>query len=321
VVIAIIGALIALLLPAVQSAREAARRVQCLNNFKQIGIALHNYHDAFGSFPIGRMGIGYSYSNTPWWNDQRKSWTFSILPFFEQTSAFAAINFDLPFYYRDNTTVIRLQNNSFQCPSDGPSIQEPDTAYPRGKGNFAANWGNTHYFQDEPDRGSGQGTPGGDPYVRGPMGTVKFTGAPFKGNISTSLSNILDGTNNTILVGEVILGKNAPGGLWDHRGDVFNDDYNCSSFMTYTPPNSPIPDQMGGDDPTGFPWCAQGYMNNPPCNGSIPAFNASRSRHPGGVNTLFGDGSVRFVRNAISLDVWRALGSPAAGEVVSGDAY
>src|SRR5215218_9304305 len=123
VVIAIIGVLIALLLPAVQAAREAARRSQCTNNFKQMGIAMHNYHDINNALPIGRQDA------------QRRTWAMSILPFLEQGNLFGAINFSQPFYERANTTVIRSAISGFQCPSDRPSIQEPDTAYPRSKSN------------------------------------------------------------------------------------------------------------------------------------------------------------------------------------------
>ena len=105
VVIAIIAVLIALLLPAVQAAREAARRSQCVNNLKQLGLAMHNYHQVNGTFPIGRMGIGYGYGNNV---DQRRTWAFSVLPFFEQAQAFNAINFSLPFYDSTNTTIIRI---------------------------------------------------------------------------------------------------------------------------------------------------------------------------------------------------------------------
>ena len=323
VVIAIIGVLIALLLPAVQAAREAARRTQCVNNFKQMGLAMHNYHDTVGSFPIGRMGSGYSYAPQ---GGQRRTWAFSILPYFEQNNLFNAINFSLQFYERPNTTVIRTPLNVFQCPSDTPSIQEPDTPYPRGKGNIAVNWGNTHFYQDEAGRGSGtwslSGGPGGGNPFTGPVGgAVLFSGAPFKGNVSTSMRDMTDGTSNTILCGEVIMGFNAAGGLYDHRGDVFNDDYNCTMFNTYTAPNSKVPDSMGGDA-KGRPWCSYGLVSNvPPCAGGSPPFNASRSRHPGGVNTLLADGSVRFTKDSINLQAWRGLGSPNGGEVISADSY
>src|ERR1700678_835829 len=101
VVIAIIAVLIALLLPAVQAAREAARRSQCVNNLKQLGLAMHNYHDAQGSFPIGRTGLGFTYPNTS--IDDRRTWAFGILPQLEQSSLFNAINFNLSFYVPQQT--------------------------------------------------------------------------------------------------------------------------------------------------------------------------------------------------------------------------
>ncbi len=299
VVIAIIGVLIALLLPAVQSAREAARRAQCTNNFKQLGLALHNYHDSVGSFPIGRMGIGYNYAPQ---RGQRRTWAFSVLPYFEQTNLFNAINFSLQFYESANTTIIRTPLAMFQCPSDQPSIQEPDTPYPRAKGNVAANWGNTHFYQDE-----NRGATWPNPWNTGPMGLQGaplgnyFRGAPFRGNKPSSVSEFLDGTSQTLFVGEVIIGQNAAGGAYDHRGDIFNDDLNCTMFFTYTTPNSKIPDVMGGNA-QGYPWCSYGKLPNvPPCTGGIPSFNTARSRHPGGVNLLFADGSVHFIKDTIDI--------------------
>ncbi len=312
VVIAIIAVLIALLLPAVQAAREAARRTQCVNNFKQLGLGMHNYHDALGSFPIGRMGSGYSYPNQP---GQRRTWAFSVLPFLEQGNLFNAINFSRQFYESPNTTVIRTPIKMFQCPSDFPTIQEPDTPYPRGKGNFGVNWGNTHFFQAE----TGQGIESVNP-MTGLAGSVLFAGAPFKGNVASILSEFIDGTSNTLLVAEVIMGPNSAGGMYDHRGDVFNDDRNCTMFMAYTPPNSKISDVMGGNA-KGQPWCSVGDSRTPPCTGGYPTFNAARSRHPGGVNALLADGSVKFFKDTINLAVWRSLSSPGGGEVVSSDSY
>ncbi len=322
VVIAIIAVLIGLLLPAVQAAREAARRAQCINNFKQMGLAMHNYHDTNGSFPIGRMGDGYNYAPQ---RNQRRTWAFSILPFFEQSNLFNAINFSLMFYERANTTVIRTPMAMYQCPSDQSSgiIQEPDTPFPRAKGNFAANWGNTHFYQDETGRGAGWPNPWntGPMLLQGAPGGNSFMGAPFKGNKSTGLNEMTDGTSNSILIGEVIMGANAAGGRYDHRGDVFNDDHNCTMFFTYTTPNSKVPDRMAGNA-QGRPWCSFGLIAGvPPCTGGTPTFNASRSRHPGGVNTLFGDGSVKFMKDSVNVATWRAIGSPNGGEVVSSDSY
>lgn len=306
VVIAIIGVLIALLLPAVQSAREAARRSQCVNNFKQIGLALHNYHGTNNAFPIGRMGSGYSYASG---EPNRRTWVMSILPDLEQGPLYNAINFHWSFYVLQNTTIIRTTINAYQCPSDTPSQASLGNAYLRTKGNVAANWGNSHFWQNE------SGRDGTDPYS-GPYGVVKYLGAPFQPNKSTNLRDMTDGTANTMLIGEVIAGKETSSSA-DHRGDIWNDDYNCAMFMAYTTPNSPIPDQMG----TNAIYCGYGTLNNPVCKTGTPAFNTARSRHSGGVNILFGDGSVRFVKNSIAPEIWRALSSPQGGEVVSSDAY
>ena len=327
VVIAIIGILIALLLPAVQAAREAARRAQCTNNFKQAGIALHNYHSAYNILPIGHTGEYYDYSSPS--NPcvcpgdcqgvtcQRRSWAVGLLPHLEQGAGFNAFNCSQAFHGPENKSVVMMVISSFVCPSDRPSLQESGTPAVRTKGNLAANLGNTNYFQDE-NRPEAQ-----NPFP-GPIGTVAFTGAPFKANFSVGFQEITDGTSGTILLAETIMGQNfvVPSGgdatgAYDHRGDYWNDDFNASSFETYTPPNSLIPDQAGS---SGL-YCGPNYSINPPCNHNNPAFNAARSRHSGGVLVLFGDGSSRFVKNSVAVTVWRALGSPAAGEVIGNDQY
>jgi prepilin-type processing-associated H-X9-DG protein len=277
------------------------------------------------------MGIGGTYVNTT--VSQRRTWQYSTLPYYEQSAVFNSFNFSVGFYYPQNTTIIKLQISVLQCPSQTPSIQEPDSPYPRGKGSIAANWGNTGYYQGCTAFGTGaQGQAGGDPYTGGPVlnGAVVYnSGAPFKANSSTNLRDMIDGTSNTLLCSEVIIGictnyfapKAWPGNLgsygpYDHRGDIFNDDYNCTMFMTYTTPNSTIPDQMGS-----YVFCGNLFMGNAPGNDSSPAWNASRSRHPGGVNSLFADGSVHFVKNSVNVLTWRSLGSPGAGEVLSSDSY
>ena len=154
------------------------------------------------------------------------------------------------------------------------------------------------------------------------QGLVVFTGCAFTINNCFGLNFFSDGTSGTILIGEVIVGQNRaggdnPAGAYDHRGDIYNDDYNGTMFMTYTSPNSPIPDQRFD---ALYVW-PERFDGNPPCNANVPAFNASRSRHPGGVNTLFADGHVKFVSDGVNIGVWRPLSSPASGEVVAHGAY
>src|SRR5262249_9115628 len=146
-----------------------------------------------------------------------------------------------------------------------------------------------------------------------PGNPVPFLGAPFTCDRSFGVQNITDGTSNTLLMAEVIIGATQPTNLYEHRGDVYNDDYNCAMSMGYTPPNAQVPAWIANG------YCRYPYLTNPPCTGttggSNNAYNASRSYHPGGVNALLADGSVRFSKNTISYTVWRALASTTGGEV------
>jgi prepilin-type N-terminal cleavage/methylation domain-containing protein/prepilin-type processing-associated H-X9-DG protein len=304
VVIAIIAVLIALLLPAVQAAREAARRTQCVNNLKQFGLAMHNYHDTQGAFPIGRMGLGFSYPGTG--SDNRRTWAFAILPFLEQGAVYNAINSSLSFYVAQQTTVLKTAVAMFHCPSDPQSfsIEVGNTANARYEGNYVVNWGSTHYGQDQSPSNAKWPNP-----FAGPFGTVMFLSAPFTGNLSRNVSYFTDGTSNTLLMADVIVGMDGTGSNYDTRGDVYNDDIPCTMFMAYTHPNSAIPDQAS-------PYCVWPQGVNPKCVKVNPAFCAARSFHSGGVNALMGDGSVKFFKNSININTWRALSSPNGGEVI-----
>ncbi len=309
VVIAIIAVLIALLLPAVQAAREAARRAQCVNNLKQLGLAMHNYHDTNGLLPIGRQ------------NSPRRTWAFSILTTMEGTNLFNSINFTTDFYQRSNTTAILVNVATFDCPSDpgGSNIEEPTTPYPRAKASYMVNYGNASWHQDGTRPGQ---APGHNPFtpeqvlaqVPGPYMTVTYLPGPFTGDKSYGLRDFTDGTSNTVMLSEVRIGINK-GNSSDHRGDIYNDDRNCFEFHMYSPPNTKIYDQMEG-------YCLYPNATNPPCvNTNLTSYNAARSFHPGGVNAAMGDGSVRFVKETIAVVTWRALGSINGGEVISADSY
>jgi prepilin-type N-terminal cleavage/methylation domain-containing protein/prepilin-type processing-associated H-X9-DG protein len=327
VVIAIIAVLIALLLPAVQSAREAARRISCTNNLKQMGLAMHNYHQALGTFPIGAMGIrgpqvvnngGFYPDGTPAAN-HRRTWAFMILPYLEQATMYQAINFSLPFNPPTgaaNNTISEILIPGFSCPSD-PTVNQIDQNN-RREGNYVVNWGNTNWAQNMQF-----GTTSYNPFVGNalvPMGqNVPFLGAPFTMDKAYGVQNLTDGTSNTLLMAEVTIGATQPTNLYEHRGDIYNDDYNCAMFMGYTPPNSTYPDWIANG------YCRFPYLTNPPCTGTTGgapnAYNASRSYHPGGVNALMSDGSVKFFKNTTNIAVWRSLASSSGGEVISSDAY
>ncbi|MEO6811751.1 MAG: DUF1559 domain-containing protein [Isosphaeraceae bacterium] len=293
VVIAIIGVLIALLLPAVQAAREAARRSQCVNNMKQIGLAMHNYHDTMGSLPPGKFDCCYG------------TWKLAVLPYMEQQPLYNSWNMDrnstsnpvsMTYSSPTQSTTTQAQINSLLCPSDTPS---------RPSGNicshsYAVNFGNTSMTQ-------------------GNLNGINFAGAPFNNYSAAvggvcrpvSFADLRDGQSSIVLVAEVIMGQ----GL-DLRGFSWWGD--ASNFTSYLPPNSTLPDSIYSAT-----YC-KNISPNPPCmvsTTSQPSMFAARSRHSGGINVTMGDGSVRFIKNTINPFIWRALSTTQGGEVISSDAY
>jgi len=304
VVIAIIAVLIALLLPAVQAAREAARRSQCINNLKQVGLGVMNYESTHMSLPPGKKGCCWG------------TWTVFVLPFLEQNATYNAWNFvagpgtnmDVGggiFRYSGvgNSTVARNRISAYTCPSDTP--QTPSGNIPGY--NYAFNYGNTGNSQQLNLNG------------------VMFAGAPFSdlypssaGGSTTAASgtrgirDMTDGTSNTVISAEVLQGQNGDLRGFTHWGDA-------SGFETYLAPNSTLPDCIYTTT-----YCKYPFGSNPPCivsTSTCPNMMGSRSRHPGGVNVGMGDGTVKFIKNSISLNTWRAIGSTQGGEVVSADAF
>jgi len=319
VVIAIIAVLIALLLPAVQAAREAARRAQCVNNMKQIGLAMHNYHSTYGSLPPGSSNYGWG------------TWIVFILPYTEQNPLFNSWNQGssstdpggiLTYGSPPNTTVSRNRLASQTCPSD-----TPDALYgTMPMYNYAANFGNTSLAQHlnavpDPFNSSKFLIFGGSPFA-----DVSYAGSAgwrAAGGVF-GLQHITDGSSNTLMCSEVVQGQgsaagvtvNGVTGLTDIRGFTIWGD-GCS-FETAIGPNSTYPDVIYQST-----HCAYPYAQNPPCilgNNNMNWFG-SRSRHPGGVNSVMVDGHVQFIKNSIAINIWRALGTTQGGEIVSSDAY
>jgi prepilin-type N-terminal cleavage/methylation domain-containing protein len=290
VVIAIIGILIALLLPAVQAAREAARRSQCSNNLKQIALGMHNYHDVYKTLPIGCFSCCWG------------TWKVPILPFIEQEALFEQYAEGpkctdvIPNRYGHavNLPVTTQRGlSAFYCPSDEPNSPIGEIQ----SHNYVVNFGNTGYGQQANLNG------------------VIFRRAPFRGvptsrclngtdQYSFKFATITDGTSNTYLASEVIIGQGR-----DLRGFSWWSD--ASQFTTYLPPNTPLPDRIY----TAY------YCNNnppnPPCAQSTatdPTMFAARSKHPGGVQAAKCDGSVDFVSETIDLAIWRARSTTQGGE-------
>jgi prepilin-type N-terminal cleavage/methylation domain-containing protein/prepilin-type processing-associated H-X9-DG protein len=330
VVISIIAVLIALLLPAVQSAREAARRIQCVNNLKQLGLALHNYNDVNGSIPPGRIWAPYPGNAFPrfFQGAQNTTWFVLMLPQFEQGTLSNAFNFSLgseglpgaglsvAVGWFANSTVTMTKIGVFQCPSDRSNAFQINPSYAGGvlskfmitKGNYAASWGNTNW---------GAGLDGD--------ATMMAANRPSAfGHTNVTLARITDGTSNTVFIGEVLQGAQ-----FDVRGAMWSSVPGGSSFMTRYTPNS-LKDYFnlinGGDALPNKPdyFCVNEPVMQLPCtpgNSDPNTFTGARSRHPGGINTVMGDGSVRFVKNTVNAEVWVGLNTIGGGEILSADSY
>jgi prepilin-type N-terminal cleavage/methylation domain-containing protein/prepilin-type processing-associated H-X9-DG protein len=312
VVIAIIAILIGLLLPAVQKVREAASRMKCLNNLKQIGLALHNHEGTFqtfpmaGTYPVGATGDSFSVQA-------------QLLPYVEQDNLKNLINFSASYATQPAVTQKRIA--IYLCPSETKDRPRTDGALVHYALNYAANMG-TWFVYDPVSQRAGDGA--------------------IAVNRRTTVADFTDGTSNTIGFAEVKAytpylrdsgnptGLNAPmpndpnavvgfGGSF--KADSGHTEWvdarvHQSGFTTTFPPNTRVPFATGG---TLYDIDFNSSREGKSTTGTCYAIVTARSYHAGGVNTLFMDGSVRFVRSTIRLDNWRALGTPAGGEVVGND--
>jgi prepilin-type N-terminal cleavage/methylation domain-containing protein/prepilin-type processing-associated H-X9-DG protein len=354
VVIAIIAVLIALLLPAVQSAREAARRIQCTNNLKQLGLAVHNYHSTYNSFPayvifLGPAGGSTSPTNPPGGNGWGwdASWAVSLLPNIEQGPLYNSFNFSISADSPINTTVTYNALGTLLCPSDAVK-QRPE-----------APWAPTNYR-------SNYGIPG---VVRLWAGTIvpNYTSNPAQwwgvdSNLAYfGMEGVTDGTSNTTLFSEKLMGVSIPNAQIFANDKVnairtafpFTGDWtqyntgNTTLALSYlTTCNSMPGTQVSNPDSNwgnGFSWALanpwnyllNGYNHNNTPNklsclftgdqggewGGVVGLITATSGHPGGVNVGFADGSVKFIKDSIGVQTWWALGTRGGGEVISSDSY
>jgi prepilin-type N-terminal cleavage/methylation domain-containing protein/prepilin-type processing-associated H-X9-DG protein len=306
VVIAIIAVLIGLLLPAVQKVREAANRVSCQNNLKQIGLTLHNYHGTMGCFPPGRLSP----------DSMSLSVHSQFLPWMEQDNLMNSMNMMMGPWDMSNAVSLGTSVKIFLCPSDSTTAIPPGWAGT----NYRANEGTSlaYYYGASDSAGVNSKLP--------PPNGVFFSDVTYR------LADITDGTSNTAMFSEHILGdfSNA---ITTERGDTFNPgtypstaDDAVSQCQAVDITNL----AFQGESNVGAPWIygyhsITSYWHSAPPGSRSCMFPPARvmttanSNHPGGVNLLLCDGSVRFVSYAIALDTWRALGTRNGGETINGD--
>ncbi|QDT75135.1 DUF1559 domain-containing protein [Lacipirellula limnantheis] len=299
VVIAIIGVLVALLLPAVQAAREAARRMSCQNAIRQWALAMQNHHDAKKALPEG---------NRP---NPRRVWVVYTWPYVENQSMAVVFDETKHFYEQPNTYTSTTKGIYAQtapiyfCPSDRPGALWKGDIYWRARGNYALNWGT---FKVPHDQTLTQMETAGKQIALAPFGWKDFKDRSKPR--TTKFAEFTDGTSNTMLLSEVVF-PNADEDF-DIRGDWLNDDDPCTMFMTINTPNTTVADVSpfvpSPIDPSDPPYTSAG---------SSASHKAARSNHPGGVYAAFADGSVRFIQDGIAPTAWQAMGTMNGEEVIT----
>ncbi|MCX7427156.1 MAG: DUF1559 domain-containing protein [Planctomycetia bacterium] len=300
VVIAIIGILIALLLPAVQAAREAARRMQCANNLKQIGVALHMYHDVHQRFP----GNGIENWGLAWMGPQNKGSIFlRLLPYLGQEPLYDQANFNGSVEQNDidnGTTIANSLIETFQCPSDTHKKFAQSSGYNSFTQGALSNYGFSIGNQAFSVCGQGGNMFGTGPVIHGDSRDPGQLSGVFSSMYwAASIKDIPDGTANTIAVGEIR--PDCSLHLWSGWLHV-------NSFW------------IGTTGEINYPTCPgePGYDRASTCNheyawGKAQAF---RSRHPGGAQFCFADGSVRFLAEVIDYVTYQKLGDRRDGYAI-----
>lgn len=316
VVIAIIGVLVGLLLPAVQAAREAARRMQCSNNLKQLGLSLHNYHDAFKRFPGGSssipgVGDGVNGNSQPWVAGQwrKGSQLVKLLPFIEQTALFNAIPMDrdVELWFTQTqpagsplgTIQPRvIQIPTFVCPSDPPSridIAVGNYGVSMGSQAMPANGAACTLYPNHLNGPTGHGSSNNPSNISGVFSRFHW---------AAKLADMSDGTSNTICIGEIRPNcADHHNNGWHHGNALWTSTVPPINFNTCR-------GEAGGSPPTGAART---------CN-SFDVWMTSqgfKSKHVGGAQFVLGDGSVHFITSNIDYNTYQFLGARADGNVAS----
>jgi prepilin-type N-terminal cleavage/methylation domain-containing protein/prepilin-type processing-associated H-X9-DG protein len=314
VVIAIIAVLIGLLVPAVQQVRQAAARIQCTNNLKQIGLGLHNYHDTTNSFPPGYIDGNTDPNSTPD-NDVGPGWGWAafLLPYVEEQNVYNQINFSQGIGTGSNAGVSQKSLKIYLCPSD--AYQENFTVWPTSIVVAHSSYVGCNGWEECFYGAGGNPQPGpGDDGLSGVYGKAGV--GLFYRNSRNRIANVTDGMSNTIFVGERS-GDHAPA-TW--TGAVPGG--RCPAWMAvqppspYSPPPSPAYDNADFDEALCLAHCNATHL--PSADFPICDPDTFFSMHTGrGANFLFGDGSVHFLSSSINPNTYQALSTIAGGEVAT----
>ena len=303
VVIAIIGILIGMLLPAVQQVREAARRTSCSNNMRQWALAMHNRESALQDLPFGAR------------DNPRQTWVMHIWSYIEADNLAGRMDYDAHFYNPPGSIewtsdgLMSLPLPMYDCPSDGVGVDQiiDGERRQRKRGNYVVNWGNAYYRRFNETV-----------YPDPPTGNAPFSQSGERPSHprTTKFRDIRDGTSNTLLMSETLKSRFPEDVDW--RGDIHNDEGGFR-FQTLLQPNSHLPDRL-------VYFTEQNDPLMPGVQDDGPNVSAARSRHRGGVQVSFCDGSTRFISNSVDggvdsdgvpFGVWPALGTMDGGEVVA----
>lgn len=295
VVIAIIGILVALLLPAVQSAREAARRTECVNKLRQWGLAMQNHHDSRGHFPAGTISAGRTSTN----GADRRTFVLLVWPYLEESALFDTYDFSVPFWHPDNRDAMSAQPSMYFCPSDRVGAFWRGDQYTRSRGNYVVCYSNGDFRATNFYAETRKQNPRYPNYMPAPFADYREPEAH-----GTSMREFVDGVSKTMLMSEVLMTTHDED--WDGRGDFLNNHAGHSNFMTLNTPNAGQ-DQMicGSSNSHILPGPCRNYSNS---DGNS-MFASARSNHPGGVNVMMGDASVHFTTDDIDPFLWQYQGS------------
>ena len=316
-VIAIIGILIALLLPAVQAAREAARRMQCSSSLRQVGLAMANYESQHRVLPPGE--IVYPGANSSITIGLEHTALVQLLPFIEEANVSDTFNFSLRTLDLANGPAVRKQLSFYQCPSDQAAGREAFT----GWGTYFARSNAAVCFGSKTMCINSMGST--DPMNIAISGGNTDNDGAFRFDVGRSFTDLADGTSTTAIISEVLSGsgdRSAGKTAWDARGLWAWPMMGSFAYTHLNTPNSAVGDTMyktsADTECTSDP--SAGLPCNPSAGAAYDTFQAAaRSRHPGGVNVVFADGHTNFITDNIDLNIWQQLGSINDGLTLPND--